>query len=162
MYSFTPTAGDPDGDTLTFTATGIPVWASFNSSTGAVTGTPQAAHVGVYSAISITVSDGTASATIGPFSIQVQSNATGTALLTWVPPTQNADGSPLTNLAGFMVYWGTTPGNYSNSVRLTNPGLTTYLVENLLPGTTYYFVTTAFNSQNQESVFSNVGSKTIP
>ena len=161
-YSFTPTASDPNGDTLTFTATAIPGWASFNAATGAVTGTPQAAHVGLYSGISITVSDGTESATIGPFSIQVQSNATGSALLTWVPPTQNTDGTPLTNLAGFTVYWGTTPGNYPNSVRLTNPGLTTYLVENLLPGTTYYFVTTAFNGQNLESVFSNVASKTIP
>jgi hypothetical protein len=161
-YSFTPTASDPNGDTLSFTATGIPVWASFNSATGAVTGTPQATHVGLYSGISITVSDGTANATIGPFSIQVQATATGSALLTWVPPTQNTDGTPLTNLAGYVVYWGTTAGTYPNSFRLTNPAATTYLVENLMPGSTYYFVTTAFNSQNVESTFSNMGSKTIP
>jgi hypothetical protein len=162
MYSFTPTASDPNGDALTFTATGLPVWASLNSSTGAVTGTPQAAHVGVYSGISITVSDGIASAALAQFSIQVQANGSGSALLTWLPPTQNVDGTPITGLAGYVVYWGTSPGNYPNSTRLVNPGLTTYLVENLLPGTTYYFVTTAFNSLGQESVFSNMVSKTTP
>lgn len=161
-YSFAPTASDPNGDTLTFTAAGLPAWASLNPSTGAVTGTPLAPDVGVYSGISITVSDGTASATLGPFSIQVQATATGSALLTWVPPTQNTDGSQITDLAGFKVYWGTAPGSYPNSVRLANPGLTTYLVTNLLPGTTYYFVTTAFNSLDQESAFSNMASKAIP
>jgi hypothetical protein len=162
-YSFVPTASDPNGDALTFTVTGLPIWASFNGATGAVIGTPDAGDVGVYSGISITVRDGTASATLGPFSIQVQSIAGGTALLTWVPPTQNTDGTPIgTSLAGYFVYWGTAPGSYPNSVRLANPGLTTYLVENLLPGTTYYFATTAFNGQGLESGYSNVASKTIP
>jgi hypothetical protein len=92
----------------------------------------------------------------------VQSTATGTALLSWLPPTENTDGSPLTNLAGYVVYWGTASGNYPNSVRLANPGLANYLVENLLPGTTYFFVMTALNNQNLESGFSNMASKTIP
>ena len=37
-----------------------------------------------------------------------------------------------------------------------------YIVENLLPGNTYYFTTTAYNSVGLESNFSNVASKTIP
>ena len=40
FYSFTPTAGDPDGDALTFNATNVPAWATFNKATGALTGTP--------------------------------------------------------------------------------------------------------------------------
>ena len=45
-YYFAPTAADPDGDKLTFSATNIPGWAQFNASTGALTGTPTEANVG--------------------------------------------------------------------------------------------------------------------
>src|SRR5688572_6632780 len=58
-YSFRPTASDPNGDTLTFTAANLPDWATFNQSTNAVTGTPTGSDVGTYSGITITVSDGT-------------------------------------------------------------------------------------------------------
>src|SRR5687767_6868844 len=46
FYSFTPTAGDPDGDPISFRATNVPAWATFSSSTGALTGTPSEANVG--------------------------------------------------------------------------------------------------------------------
>src|SRR4051812_29460493 len=49
FYSFTPAAGDPDGDALTFSATNVPSWATFNSATGALTGTPAEANVGMTS-----------------------------------------------------------------------------------------------------------------
>ncbi|MND05785.1 hypothetical protein D3C83_267820 [compost metagenome] len=52
-------------------------------------------------------------------------------------------------------------GNYPNEVTINNPGVTTYIVDNLGSGT-YYFVTTAINSQGLESAFSNEASKTIP
>ncbi|MDX1563655.1 MAG: putative Ig domain-containing protein, partial [Gammaproteobacteria bacterium] len=156
-YAFTPTASDPDGDTLSFSISNAPSWASFNTANGALTGNPTGGHVGTYNNISITVSDGSLSDTLGPFSIQVLPNANGTATLTWTPPTENTDGSPLTDLAGYIVYWGTSPGNYSNSTTINNPGVTTYIVDNLLSGTTYYFVTTAFNSGDLESSFSNSG-----
>lgn len=161
-YSFVPTASDPDGDALTFSVAGQPSWASFDAATGALTGTPGPARVGTYGNITITVSDGAADATLGPFSIDVVPSASGTATLTWTPPTQNMDGSPLTDLAGYVVYWGTSSGNYSNSIRLSNPGLTSYVVDNLLNGTTYYFVTTAYNNVGAESSFSNEASKAIP
>jgi hypothetical protein len=85
---------------------------------------------------------------------------TGSALLTWYPPTQNSDGSALTNLAGYKVYWGTSPTNLSNSVTLTNPGLSSYLVEQLTPAT-WHFALTAVNSAGVESARSNVASKQI-
>ncbi len=75
-------------------------------------------------------------------------------------PTTNMDGSPLADLAGYRIYWGTTPGTYPNSVAVINPGLASYMVENLVPST-YYFVTTAFNTSGSESVFSNMAQKTI-
>ena len=53
------------------------------------------------------------------------------------------------------------PGNYSNSVTINDPGLTTYVVENLASGT-YEFVATAFNAAGMESQYSNSTTKTIP
>ncbi len=71
-YSFTPTSDDTEGDTLTFTATNLPSWASINGATGEISGTPDAE--GEQANITITVTDdGTpaASAELGPFSITI-------------------------------------------------------------------------------------------
>lgn len=160
-YSFTPTASDPDGDTLTFSVSGLPGWASFNSSTGGISGTPSSADVGTYSGISITVSDGTLSDTLGPFSITVQAVSLGSVTLNWTAPTENDDGSALTDLAGYKLYWGTSSGNYPNSVTINNASVTTYVVDNLSPGT-YEFVATAFNSSGVESIYSGSATKTVP
>lgn len=79
---------------------------------------------------------------------------TGSVTLYWQPPTQNADGSPLLDLAGYNIYVGTSTGNYEYwEIRLDNPGLTAYVVDNLQPGT-YYFAATAFNSSGIESTLS--------
>jgi hypothetical protein len=159
-YVFQPTASDPDGDVVSFSIVNKPAWASFSSSTGRLQGTPTAADVGTTSGIVVTVTDGELDRSLAAFSITVQSVATGSATLSWLPPTENADGSPLTNLAGYKVYWGTAQGNYPNVVTLGNPGLSSYVVESLVPGT-YYFVTTAYTSTGVESAYSNVASKTI-
>ncbi|AJQ93342.1 DUF4347 domain-containing protein [Gynuella sunshinyii] len=71
-YSFTPTASDVDiGDTLTFSISNQPSWASFDTSTGALTGTPASGDEGDYAGIVISVSDGTASTSLPPFDITV-------------------------------------------------------------------------------------------
>ena len=75
-YSFTPTAADPDGDTLTFSATNVPAWATFNKTTGALTGSPAEANVGMSEMITIEVSDSKAIAQLPAFRIQVSSQAT--------------------------------------------------------------------------------------
>jgi len=155
-YTFTPTANDPDNDTLSYTVAGLPSWASFDNGNGRITGTPRSGDVGVYSNISITVSDGSLSDTLGPFSIEVvaQGASTGSVTLEWVAPTENVDGTDLTDLAGFKIYWGTQSGNYPNSVTIDNPGITTHVVENLTPGT-YIFVATAYDAEGTESDFSS-------
>jgi hypothetical protein len=71
-YSFVPTASDADAQTLTFSISNKPGWASFSTATGALTGTPALADVGTTSGIVISVSDGTANAALAPFSITVQ------------------------------------------------------------------------------------------
>jgi hypothetical protein len=159
-YVFGPSATDADGNTLTFSVANLPSWAAFNSSTGQLTGTPTAANVGAYNNITISVSDGSASASLAAFNIQVVATATGSATLTWTPPTQNTDGSALTNLAGYKVYWGTSQGNYTNSVTIANPGLATYVVDQLTPAR-WYFVVTAYSNAGFESGYSTPVSKVV-
>ena len=160
-YSFTPTASDPDGDPLSFSITNQPSWATFSTSSGILSGTPGTGTVGTYSNIQITVSDGTLQASLAAFSITVQQAANGSATLTWTPPTTRTDGSPLTNLAGYRLRYGNSAGNYPNTITISNPGLTTYMVQNLAVGT-YFFVLAAYDAAGSESVNSNPVSKTIP
>ncbi|MGX7655469.1 Ig-like domain-containing protein [Shewanella putrefaciens] len=70
-YSFIPTATDTAGDTLTFSITNKPTWATFEPATGALTGTPTNADIGITNGIVISVSDGTLSASLPAFSITV-------------------------------------------------------------------------------------------
>jgi hypothetical protein len=159
-YSFTPNAVDADGNTLSFAISNKPAWATFSTSTGRLSGTPSAANVGTYANVVISVSDGSSTASLAAFSIQVVATATGSATLMWTPPTQNTDGSPLTNLVGYKIYWGTSQNNLTNSVTLNNAGLSSYVVEQLTPAT-WYFAVTAVNSTGIESTFSNGASKRV-
>jgi hypothetical protein len=84
----------------------------------------------------------------------------GTALLSWTPPTQNTDNSALTDLSGYVIYYGTASGSYTETVSIDNPGLTSYQIDNL-SAADWYFVITAVNSANVESAYSEEVSKTI-
>ena len=159
-YSFTPTASDPDGDTLIFSVQNMPVWAAFSATTGNLSGTPLLGDVGTYSGVAISVSDGSLSTNLPQFSLEVVQNADGSITLTWTPPTQNDDGSALADLAAYKFYYGTSPGSYSNQVRVDSPGISAYVIENLSPAT-YYIVATAINSSGAESGFSNEASKQV-
>ena len=159
-YSFTPTSADADGDTLVFSIANRPSWATFNASTGRLSGTPPTGSVGIYSNIFISVSDGRLSASMPAFSIAVQQVAMGSATVSWQPPSTRTDGTPLTNLAGYRLRYGTSPGSYPNMFTLPNGGLTSAVIENL-PAATYYFVATAYDSTGAESTYSAAVSKTI-
>ena len=73
LYSFTPTVEDPDaGDTLTFSIENKPSWASFDTNTGTLRGTPSKNDVGTTTGIVITVTDSHgASASLAAFEIEV-------------------------------------------------------------------------------------------
>jgi uncharacterized protein YjdB len=103
----------------------------------------------------ITATSGGISATA---TLTVTAITTGSATLSWNAPTTNTDGTPLTDLAGYKLYMGTSSGNYTTVVNIGN--VTTYTLSNLAPGT-YYFVVTAYDSSSLESSFSNEASKTI-
>jgi putative Ig domain-containing protein len=160
-YSFTPTASDPSGNALTFSIQNPPSWASFNTQSGNLSGTPGSGDAGTFSNIIISVSDGTSSASLAAFSIVVTQVANGSATVSWSAPTQNTDGSALTNLAGFNIYYGTSATTLNQSVQIANPGLTTYALGNLAPGT-WYFAVNAYTTAGAESAISSIASKTIP
>lgn len=149
-YEFTPRVRDADGDPLSFSASGVPQWLSFDRRTGRLHGSPGETDVASYERIRISVSDGQATATLTIGSITVVQQSAGTAELSWDAPTMNADGSPLTDLTGYKIRYGTNPGALDQIVELQNPGITTYVLDNLGPAT-WYFTISAVNSQGIES-----------
>lgn len=84
----------------------------------------------------------------------------GQTTLHWSQPTTNEDGTPITDLSGYKIYYGTATKNYSRTIAVGN--VTTHTVANLVDGTTYYFAVTAFNSFSKESRFSTEITRKIP
>jgi hypothetical protein len=159
-YDFQPTASDPDGDTLTFSIQNRPSWATFNASNGRLNGTPGAGDVGQFSNVRISVSDGQAQAALSAFSISVNQVAMGSVTLSWQPPTTNADGSTLTNLSGYRIYYGRAAGTLDQVITIGNAGTIRWVVENLSQAT-WYFSMTSFNSTGVESARSQFVSRTL-
>lgn len=155
----TPTASDPDGDTLTFSVTNKPSWMTFSTSTGVLTGTPQAGNVGSFD-VTISVSDGRGGQASDQTRVNVQQQVAGRATLSWDAPSTRTDGSPLTNLAGFKLYYGTSSGNLNQMVQVNDPGARSWVIENLTVGT-WFFAASAYDQSGMESARSNVASKTI-
>lgn len=181
-YSFQVVASDPDGDRLIFGALNLPAWLGINSANGTLTGTPGAGQVGTYANIVISVTDGRNTASLPAFSIAVTAPPTaavpaaagsatsgssnplttnGTATLRWVPPTVNADGSPLTDLAGFVVKYGRDPAELSQQVSLPSATATSHTVTNLTSGT-WYFGVASYTAAGIASDVSAVVSKSFP
>jgi hypothetical protein len=159
-YAFRPTVSDADGDALAFSISNRPAWATFNTATGQLSGTPTAMSVGTYSNIVISVSDGKSRATLAAFAITVTDVSRGAAELMWEPPTQNTDGSALTNLAGYRIVYGASATRLTQTIQVANAGLSSYVVENLAPGT-YYFAVRAYASSGAESSDSNVVARVV-
>lgn len=84
----------------------------------------------------------------------------GSAKLSWMAPTLRTDGSALENLAGYRIYYGTSPSGLRNQISLDNPSAITWTVNNLSAGT-WYFAMTAVDRDGLESARTNTVSKTI-
>ena len=161
-YSFTPSATDADADTLTYSVQNKPSWAAFNTQSGKLSGTPAAGDVGSDPGITITVSDGTASTQLPTFAIVVSGAVAGTGSLTvnWSAPNTNSDGSTLTNLAGYRISYGTSASSLTQTVDLTNPSLSSYMIDSLTSGT-WYFSMKSYTSAGVESLATAVVSATV-
>jgi len=159
-YTFQPAASGPSSGALTFSVQNAPSWTTFNSATGQLSGTPTAAEVGTYANIIISVSDGTSESALPGFAVAVTEVANGSATLSWTPPTENTNGSALTNLAGYWINYGTRSDDLSEKVQINNPGIVTYVLSNLSQGT-WYFSITAYTAANVQSAPSAVASYTV-
>lgn len=153
QFEFVPGPAHAGGEEIVYSVTNLPSWASFDERTGRLGGTPPPGSEGVYADIVISANDGQNVSSLS-LTIEVVSQGIATISLSWTAPLENDDGSVLTDLAGYVIYYGRSPGDYDSSVRIMNAGLTTYLLEGLTPGT-YYIVATAVNSAGLESRFSN-------
>jgi hypothetical protein len=90
---------------------------------------------------------------VPPSSVPPGSVPNGSATLTWDAPSTNTDVSPITDIAGYKLYYGTQSGSYPHYVDVGN--VTTYKLDNLTVGTTYFFAATVYNTSGVESGFSN-------
>lgn len=167
-YSFTPTASDTDGGALKFSITNAPAWAKFNSTTGQLSGSPTATQTGTTMNIVISAADGTATAALPAFSITV-TNTSGTtaptggsATVSWVAPTQNSNGTALTNLQGYVVYYGNNASSLTQeqSVQVPDPTALNFTISGLTSGT-WYFAVASYTTSGEQSSLSTVSSKTI-
>jgi hypothetical protein len=156
-YSFTPTASDADGDSLSFTISNKPTWASFDEQTGKLSGIPQAADIGTYSDIGITVSDGSDSSTLTAFTIVVEDASTvGSITLSWTPPSTREDGTSLSlsEIDGYHIYKGDSESFLELEMDINDNSVTEYTLSNI-PAGTYYFSVTTYDIEGNESGFSN-------
>ena len=73
---------------------------------------------------------------------------------------QNTDGSAITDLGGYVIYHGVSPNALTSTVRISNPGISSYVIDNIPVGT-HYFALAAFNASGVEGARTAVGSKNI-
>jgi hypothetical protein len=162
-YGFEPTVSSGSG-TIVFGIEGQPAWTSFDAATGALAGSPAAADVGLSGEIIITAGNGTSTSSLRPFTVQVNPStvvpSAGVATLIWVAPTENTDGTPLSNLAGYYVHYGNSESALTQTIDVGDAEAITYVVSGLSAGT-YYFAVSAYNSLGLEGAWSNIDSKTF-
>ena len=152
-YSFQPTASIPNGQTIRFEVFNKPSWATFDSATGRLYGTPDASNVGTYHWVQIAAINGQHTSWLPSYTLTVSAgslSSAGTVTVGWTPPTENTDGSTLSNLAGYHIYYGTSQSSLTHVVNITNPGLATYVVSDLTAAT-WYFAVTSVNANGTES-----------
>jgi hypothetical protein len=167
-FSFRPTVSDADGDTLAYSIKNKPKWLTFSTVTGQVSGKPVAADIGTYKSVSISVNDGRATATLPTFNIEVSRSQQAAGKVTtvnavtleWQPPTENTDGSALTNLAGYRVQYGKSASALNQTIQIANPSVSRYVIDSLPVGT-HYFALKAYTKNGIESALSPIVSKKI-
>jgi hypothetical protein len=165
FYSFTPTVVASAGSSLTYAVASKPAWAQFSAATGALSGTPSTGSAATDANIVVSVSNGAQRAALPAFNITVQPAlvtpaVAGAATLSWSKSTVNTDGSPLTNLAGYVIRYGTSSTALNKQISVPSASATGVEITNLSPDN-WYFGVAAINTANVESQFSAIVGKTI-
>jgi hypothetical protein len=160
FYSFRPTVVASAGSSLTYAVANKPAWAQFSATTGTLSGTPSTGSVATDANIVVSVSNGAQSAALPAFNITVQPALAGTASLSWSRPTENTNGTPLTDLAGYVIRYGTSSTALNNKISVASASATGAKVTNLSRGN-WSFAVSAINTANVESQFSAIVGKTI-
>jgi len=143
-YEFRPNASDPDGQPLTFAIQNLPRWASFDTKTGMLAGTPSNLHAGVYPNILVSLSDTMATSSLAPFSITVvatnslpsisgapATSATVGEAYSFVPSASDPDGQRLTFSIANRPSWAqfdSATGRLSGTPAAGNVGSTSGIV----------------------------------
>ena len=78
----------------------------------------------------------------------------GTLTVSWTAPTQNADGTPVTELTGYTIYYGRGSKAYETSLSIDDPSATRAVIRGLQPGVDYYFAVVARNAAGGHSLVS--------
>ena len=134
-------------------------WANDRGGKGVASGTDswQTANINLElgeNIITVTAEDTAGATSSRSIVVNREAGQTGSATLSWVAPTARTDGSPLTNLAGYKIYYGRMSGIYDYQIDIDNPAILTYVVENLVSGD-WYFALAAIDSAGLESDRSN-------
>lgn len=153
FYTFAPVVADSDGDILRFSIRNRPSWAAFDEATGRLEGTPGMEDLGRHEGIRITVTDGISTTKLPGFTIEVLDNGRYSVTLSWDPPVQRTDGTPLTDLGGYYLYFGAA--SLDRLVIVDNPGITTWTLTDLAAGT-WQIALSAFDQDGAVSEMSNV------
>lgn len=104
--------------------------------------------------ITVTAEDTAGVSTSRSIVVNRESGQTGSATLSWAAPNARTDGSPLTDLTGFKIFYGRMSGIYDYQIDINNPAILIYVIENLVSGD-WYFALTAYDSEGVESDRSN-------
>lgn len=141
-------------------------WVSDRGGEGEASGTESWEAAGIplqmgENAITLIAEDSSGGTTTRTVTIKRETGAFGSVTLNWDAPTVREDGTPLTNLAGYFIRYGRMSKTHDYKIDVDNPGLVSYVVENLKPGK-WYFTLTAYDITGLESDPSNEVARVVP
>ena len=87
--------------------------------------------------------------------------STYSATVSWSAPLLNTDGTALTDISGYRIYYGTSADELSQSILISGSGITSHALLGLVPGT-YYIAVATLNSIGAASVLSTPAATTVP
>ena len=151
-YEYVPEVINAIVPDLRFAYINRPSWSESYRDSGAIIGTPS--EPGVYPNIQIQAWDGVHCGMSAPFTITVAS-AAGSADLRWVKPTLNTDGSPLTDLGGYLIRYGTSAANLDMHFSVNSADVTAAEIHNLSRGN-WYFEIAALTAADVRGPYSTI------